>query len=298
MYDPNRILVTGCSGFVGQKLISKLIDLDLDIVGIDIKNLNLPKIEFINSKIEDLSLSKLIELCSGAVIVHLSAVSDSKNSDANPTEAIKSNCLDILKLINVSNITNSRIIFASSEWIYPNNNLPIEQLESDRVILNSEINLYAITKLFGEWALQSKCKKFDILRFGIVYAPRFPAVSAFEDIICKAVKNIDISIGSLMTARRFIHVDDLVDGICKMLSQNASNDIFNLSGPQLISLGQIIKLCENLLGRRLEIHEKGISPSIRNPLPDKFIAKFNFQHKQNLEKSVFELYSYYLNLKI
>lgn len=290
--------MTGCSGFVGQKLISKLIDLDLDIVGIDIKKSNLQKIEFIHSKIEDLSLSKLIELCSGAVIVHLSAVSDSKNSDANPTEAIKTNCLDILKLIDVSNITNSRIIFASSEWIYPNNNSPIEQFESDSVILNSEINLYAFTKLFGEWALQSKCKKFDILRFGIVYAPRVPAVSAFEDIIYKAVKNIIISIGSHMTARRFIHVDDLVDGICKMLSQNASNDIFNLSGPELISLGHIIKLCENRLGRRLVVHEQGISPSIRNPLPDKFIVKFNFKYMQNLEKSVNEMCTFYKNSNV
>ena len=71
--------------------------------------------------------------------------------------------------------------------------------------------------------------------------------------------------GSLPTARRFIHVADISEGILQALGRS-SFDVFNLSGDRLITLREIIETSARLLGRQPVVVERSPEAvSIRNP---------------------------------
>ena len=117
-----------------------------------------------------------------------------------------------------------------------------------------------------------------ILRFGIVYGPRSNPGSAPESVLAKVNRGEKVSIGSLNTARRFVYIDDLVDAISILVSDpgDHNGEIYNISGPDLISLGEIAMVSMEIIGKSVAIEDAGSSPSIRNPDSSKFNMRFGF----------------------
>jgi nucleoside-diphosphate-sugar epimerase len=117
-----------------------------------------------------------------------------------------------------------------------------------------------------------------ILRFGIVYGPRSNPGSAPESILAKVNHGDNVSVGSFNTARRFVFVEDLVAAISALVSdpEDLNGEIYNVSGPDLVSLGEIASISMEILEKNVEIEDGGLAPSIRNPDPLKFKARFGF----------------------
>jgi UDP-glucose 4-epimerase len=107
-----------------------------------------------------------------------------------------------------------------------------------------------------------------VLRFGIVYGPRPSNWSAVE-MLHHAVAHKDVVEvkGSLSTARRFIHVDDICAGILAAEAKAPTGfSVFNLSGDHLISLGDVINESARLTRRKPRVVEGAPQAvSIRNP---------------------------------
>ena len=83
-----------------------------------------------------------------------------------------------------------------------------------------------------------------ILRFGIIYGPRKSNWSAVENIMSTIKTSNKITVGSKKTARKFIHVTDIVSGIVKTFNLN-KNATYNLGGNKLVSLKELIsKSCD------------------------------------------------------
>ena len=101
----------------------------------------------------------------------------------------------------------------------------------------------------------SGLESVTILRFGIVYGPREKNWSAVENLLEKVRRGENVQVGSLKTARRFIHVDDLCVGIMAALDQRGLQ-VFNLSGDRQISLGEVLKTSQKVLGKCVEVSEK------------------------------------------
>jgi nucleoside-diphosphate-sugar epimerase len=73
-----------------------------------------------------------------------------------------------------------------------------------------------------------------------------------------------IEVGSLDTARRFIHVDDIAAGILAAIGRTGF-EIFNLTGNSLISLADVIGESVRLHGRSPVIAERTPNQiSVRN----------------------------------
>jgi nucleoside-diphosphate-sugar epimerase len=87
-----------------------------------------------------------------------------------------------------------------------------------------------------------------------------------------------VSVGSFNTARRFVFVEDLVAAISALVSdpEDLNGEIYNVSGPDLVSLGEIASISMEILEKNVEIEDGGLAPSIRNPDPLKFKARFGF----------------------
>ena len=262
------LVVTGSSGFVGEMLALIAIRAGYEVIGIDLK-----KSEKLSCRQLELDLSSenfFDKIPANSAIIHLASLSTDGACRANPLLALDANLrATALILENAVKSNSSHFIFASSEWVYPELAEVIAQSEKDELKLTSLNSLYAMTKLFGESLIRVDSKiPHTILRFGIVYGPRFPPGSAAESIAWKINLNEEVKIGSKKTARRFIHVYDLINGIIKCIEIGPSllnQKIMNLSGAELVSLDDVAEASNQILKKSTQIIETGGITSIRNP---------------------------------
>jgi nucleoside-diphosphate-sugar epimerase len=222
--------------------------------------------------IRDKSVADLIP--EGCTLIHLAAISRDNDCRLNPREAFDVNVGGTLNLVEAARKRRvKQVLFASSEWVYgevANNEVQHEDSPLDATRLVSE---YALTKLAGERPLAGAARRGDVtsitaLRFGIVYGPRAANWSAVE-MLYDAVANKDqVEVkGSLSTARRFIHVEDICSGILAAAARALPGfSVFNLSGDRLIALGEIVKESMRITGRSpLVVEGTREAISIRNP---------------------------------
>lgn len=262
-----KIVITGSEGFIGKELKERCRTKGIELIGID----TAPSegSGHINGDIRSPNIEEVIPQGADALI-HLAAISSDQACRANPQLAFDVNVLGTLNLIRAARERRVRqFIFASTEWVYgevSNNTVQTEDQPIDVTRVQSE---YALSKIVGEQSLrlayqQGLCP-VTILRFGIIYGPRPDNWSAVESLF-HAVRTQDtVSVGSLATARRFIHVSDIAEGILRSIGRKGF-DIFNLSGDLLITLSGVIEQSAILLNRHPRVIEKDSqNMSIRNP---------------------------------
>ena len=256
------IFITGSSSFVGQKLIRKLKREKIPFIGIDNNINNYSEKKIYKRNINDKSISKLIK--KNSTVIHLAAISNVKDCQSNPIDTLKSNINGTINILNQSIKKKAKhFIFASTEWVYPNKNKVFK--EDYKINIDDLDNNYSVSKLVGEEILlKFKNKiKITILRFGIIYSDRKNGGSAVESLV-NSVKNSNVlKIGSKKTSRRFIHIDDITDGIFACYKKKIVG-IFNLSGDKDVALEKIIKTSSKFLNKKVKIDiEANSKPSVR-----------------------------------
>jgi len=263
------LVITGSSGFVGEILALCAIREGFEVIGIDLKKSN--KLPCRQLELDLTSENFYNEIPENAIVIHLASLSTDGACKSNPIMALDTNLRATEFILeNAVKSKSSHFIFASSEWVYPELSKVMSQSEKDELKLTSLNSLYAMTKLFGESLIRINSKiPHTILRFGIVYGPRFPPGSAVESIAWKIHLDEEVKIGAKNTARRFIHVSDLIRGILKCIEIGPSflnQKIINLSGSELLSLSDVANASNEVLKKSTQIIETGGSPSIRNPV--------------------------------
>jgi nucleoside-diphosphate-sugar epimerase len=163
-----------------------------------------------------------------------------------------------------------------------NNETQREDQPIDVTAMTSE---YALSKIVAEQCLKLNfhLPAMTILRFGIVYGPRPANWSAVESLFNSVLTKDEVKVGALSTARRFIHVDDIVSGILASRGRMGF-EIFNLSFDRLITLGEVIETSVKICGRRPNIVETNPSQiSIRNPDNGKARAELSWAPNVGLD---------------
>ena len=262
------LVITGSSGFVGQKLVAAAVKSEYKVIGIDIEKLETLECEQFKIDLANEDFYNLVP--KNSVIIHLASLSDDTSCKKNPLGAIEANLKATARVIDNANRLNSlQLIFASSEWVYPEKSEYCEQFETDSLDLANLNSLYAISKLTGESLIRTICKiPYSLLRFGIIYGPRKLPGSAVESIALKISQETNIEVGSSKTSRSFIYIDDLIEGILKVIeigNSTAGVIPINISGNKLYSLGEIVEIVNQFLEKKVKITETGTIPSIRNP---------------------------------
>lgn len=235
----------------------------------------------------------------GATVVHLAAISRDPDCRANPKDAFDVN---VNGSLNVAAAAQQRgapqLIFASSEWVYGdvrNDEVQLEDRPIDVTAMKSE---YALSKIVAEQLLKlaapaSPATAVTVLRFGIVYGPRPSNWSAVENLFNSVRTKDEISVGAKATARRFIHVDDIVSGILASRGRTGF-EIFNLSGDRPLTLGEVIETSARLLGRQIKVVETNpAQPSVRNPDNAKARAQLEWQPAIDLAAGLADLKTFF-----
>ena len=280
------ITITGSESFIGSRLAAALDSRGEQWTGIDTIARH-PRTR--RADIRDAAVADGI--AEAGTLVHLAAISRDSDCRQDPRGAFDVNVGGTLNLIEAARRRGVRhFVFASSEWVYgevANDEVQREDSPLDATRLVSE---YALTKLAGERLLAGAARRGDfasvtILRFGIVYGPRPSNWSAVE-MLHDAVSHKDLVEvkGSLATARRFIHVEDICTGILASVENApAGFSVFNLSGDRLVSLGDVIEESMRLTNRRPRVIEGAPqSVSIRNPDNTKARAALDWAPKLDL----------------
>jgi UDP-glucose 4-epimerase len=278
------LVITGASGFVGNSLANTALKNGYEVIGIDKVLIQKPNFHHIQADLSDPDLEKHIP--ENSRVIHLAAVSTDSGAKSNPISAIEANLVATVNLIQaVNRKKNSSITFASSEWVYPEKITDLTDFEDSELRMEDLQSFYAISKLVGENLFRTiSSGKFFIYRFGIVYGPRKSPGSALESIALKIAQGETVEVGSGNTARRFIHIDDLVDALLvdNLKFPVEDSNIYNVAGDELISLKEIAVETARIVNLPLKFVDKGGTPSIRNPDSSKFKKVSSWAPKHNL----------------
>ena len=260
------LFVTGSESFVGRALVARCDELGIAVSGIDSVPSPNQRPGFV---VGDIRSPELVDLLPrGSVVVHLAAVSRDSDCRSDPLSALDVNVCGTLNLLAASRKSNARqIVFASSEWVYGDVGNDEIQVEDQQIDITQMTSLYAVSKIVGEQTLRLDDSAIDktLLRFGIIYGPRLSNWSAVESLFDLVSRGSEVTVGCAATARRFIHVDDIVSGILASVGRSGV-EIFNLSGDDLVTLREVVETSASILGREVELCERETEAlSIRNP---------------------------------
>ena len=243
-----KVLITGCTGFIGSHLVEKLIKDGYDIEAIDnlsrgkIENLNslINGITFIHGDITNFDLIKDI-VRKVDVVYHLAALSRVIPAIQSPELCFKSNATGTEIIARLCAKYKKKLIFSSSREVYGDAEyIPVDEKHP----LNPK-NPYGASKVAGEKIVEaySKCYGLDyvILRLGNVYGER-----DFERVIPlfidKCLKGDDLIVYGGNQVLDFVFISDVVDALLKAV--DISNDTFNVGsgvGVKIIELAELIK---------------------------------------------------------
>ena len=291
-----RVLLTGSESFIGKTLISQLQSMGHEIIGFDSLKPTNPSYEFHEIDIRNPEINKLIPMDTD-VLIHLAALSRDSDCKNKAIECFDVNVMGTLNLIKAAQLQNvKQFIFASSEWVYDKFIDAEEKNEDSEINIENHNSEYALSKLVTESNLRQQHNNgfcnVTILRFGIIYGPRKSNWSAVESILSQVKNQKKVSVGSLKTGRRFVHVSDIARGIIHSFGLEGFN-IINLTGNQINTLKDIIDKSQIILDKKIEVTEINSNQiSIRNPSNYKAKKMINWEPKISLKTGLESLLPY------
>lgn len=285
-----KIFITGLGSFIAGELVRACTAGGIQYHGVDLVQSGKRNLAVADISTDD--LAPLIEDDTEA-IVHLAAMSRDGDFKKDPGSGYRANLIGTANVMAAAKARGvKQVIFASSEWVYGDVSGSKEQRESDLIDIAACTSEYAMSKLIGENILRLGLSGSDvdltILRFAIVYGSRASNWSAVEALFNSVLTKEEISVGSLRTARRFIHVKDIVSGIIAALGL-AGNHTLNLSGDCLVTLHEIIEASRVITGKSPRIAETGSVVSIRNPVNDYAKEVLAWKPEINLNAGLMDL---------
>lgn len=243
MKHKNKILVTGGAGFLGSHLVDRLVEEGNDVIVVDEVLPKTKKATFIKGSFDNkeliLPLLKRVNQ-----VFHLAAIVGVDNCDKNPSTVSEIN-INATKMFIDWIVDNNidRIVFTSSSEVYGN----IKEVPFYEDMTPSPISLYGRGKVVIENYLEEVSKKNNlsvgIARLFNVYGPRQKPQFVVPIFLHKALVNEDIPIfGNGQQTRCFTYVEDVVQGLVKLMSYKANYDIFNLGSNIEYSMNELVNI--------------------------------------------------------
>ena len=239
----STILVTGCAGFIGMHCAERLLARGAQVVGID--NLNAyydpalkearlarltghPRFRFERIDLADrAAMADLFARVRPARVLHLAAQAGVRYSIEQPDDYTDSNLLGFGHLLQGCRAAQvEHLVFASSSSVYGGNaRLPY----SERDAVDHPISYYAATKKANEVMAHTYAHLYRIpvtgRRFFTVYGPwGRPDMALFKFTRAMlAGEAIDVY-GEGRLVRDFTYIDDIVEGVLRVLDKPATPD--------------------------------------------------------------------------
>ena len=260
-----RILVTWGAGFVGSHLCKALVQQNHNVICLDnfftgrkenIQTLqSLPNFELIR---HDLVEPILLEV---DVIYNLACPASPVHYQYNPIKSIKANVLGALQCLGIAKRVNARVLQASTSEIYGD---PSEHPQKEDYWGN--VNILGPRACYDEGKRLAETLFCDyhrengvdirIARIFNTYGPQMHPNDGrvVSNFIVQALQNQDITVyGEGEQTRSFCFVDDLVDGLLKLMQDNMPTTPINLGNPNEITIKTLAEMIIELTQSKSKI---------------------------------------------
>lgn len=329
-----KVLITGTAGFIGSTLAMKLLQRGDEVIGVDNVNdyydvtLKYARLDRLKSFDNFVDVREDIENVEGIAqlfkkeqpqrVVHLAAQAGVRYSLENPRAYIDSNMHGTLNILEgCRHNPVEHLVYASTSSVYGSNtNMPFSVHDN----VDHPVSLYAATKKANELMAHNYAHLFNIpvtgLRFFTVYGPwGRPDMALFlfaRNIL--AGKPIDVFNHGNHT-RDFTYVDDIVEGVTRVLDKPAEPDpaydngspdpasshapyrLYNIGSNRPVQLSRYIEVLEECLGKKAE---KNLLPLQPGDVPDTYanvdalVKDMDYKPETTIEVGIRNFVDWYL----
>jgi UDP-glucuronate decarboxylase len=307
-----RILVTGGAGFIGSHLCKRLLDEGREVLCVDnfftgrkdniLELLKNPYFEIIR---HDICLPLFVEVDE---IYNFACPASPIHYQFDPVQTTKTSVVGALNMLGLAKRLKIKVLQASTSEIYGD---PIEHPQKESYWGNvNPIGLRACydegkrcaETLFFDYYRQHQLKT-KVIRIFNTYGPHMHPFDGrvVSNFIIQALKNEAITIyGEGTQTRSFCYVDDLIDGIIKVMeTEDSFTGPINLGNPNEISIlelaQKIIKLCNS--NSKIVFKElPNDDPARRKPDITLARTNLNWEPKVSLDEGLKMTISYFKQL--
>ena len=328
-----KILLTGAAGFIGAALALRLLGRGDEVVGIDnldpyydvaLKQARLDRVKAhpgfrdIRADIADReAMAKLFARERPGAVVNLAAQAGVRYSLENPHAYVDANLVGFINILEGCRRHRvGHLVYASSSSVYgANRTLPFSVHHN----VDHPFSLYAATKKANELMAHCYSHLYGLpatgLRFFTVYGPWGRPDMALFRFTRNILDGRPIDVFNHGRHRRdFTYVDDLVEGVVRVLDRPASADaewraespdpatsaaphrIYNIGSNRWVQLERYIEVLETCLGRKAK---KNLLPLQPGDVPDTFadiddlVNEFDYRPSTPVEVGVRRFVDWY-----
>lgn len=275
-----RILVTGGAGFLGSHLCKRLLLDGHEVLCLDnfftgrktnvAELLQNPSFELVR---HDIVLPIFLEVDR---IYHLACPASPIHYQYNPVKTIKTNIIGTLNMLGIAKRVNARMLLASTSEVYGD---PVVHPQKEGYWGN--VNPIGIRSCYDEGKRAAETLMMDyhrqnrvdikIMRIFNTYGPRMLADDGrvVSNFIVQALKGEDITVyGEGSQTRSFCYVDDLIDGMVRLMNSENFIGPVNIGNPEEYTILDLAKKIIAMTGSKSKITKKPLpsdDPTQRQP---------------------------------
>ncbi len=309
MINKKRILVTGGAGFIGSHLCKRLLDEGNEVIALDnfftgskdniIDLLANPYFEIIRHDIQQPILLEVDE------IYNLACPASPPHYQYDPVATTRTSVLGAINMLDVAKKCGATILQASTSEVYGD-----PQIHPQPESYRGNVNPIGVRACYDEGKRCSETLFFDykrqydtdikIIRIFNTYGPNMHINDGrvVSNFIVQALKGKDITIyGDGKQTRSFQYVDDLIEGMIKMMNTpKGFTGPVNIGNPQEFSMLELANLVIELTDSKSKIVFKPLpedDPKQRKP--DITLAKkyLNWQPTIDIQNGLLKTIEYF-----
>ncbi len=308
-----NIIVTGGAGFIGSHLCKRLLSSGNNVICIDnlltgsLENLKefkeKPNFEFINHDI-----TKPLEREDIDEIYNLACPASPVHYKINPIKTIKTCTIGVINMLGLAKYNKAKILQASTSEVYGDPKIhPQNELYNGNVNPIGPRSCYDEGKrcsetLFMDYQRQHNLR-IKIIRIFNTYGPNMAKDDGrvISNFILQALSGEELTVnGDGNQTRSFQYIDDLIDGMIKMM--NTSDDFIgpvNIGNPNEISINNLAFKILSLTNSKSKIKYFQLpkdDPIRRKPQIDLAKNKLGWKPEHNLEQGLLKTIEYFKKL--
>ncbi len=302
-----RILVTGGAGFIGSHLCAKLLECGNKVICLD--NLFTGSVENIKPLLGDKNFKffehDITEEYQDEVdeIYNLACPASPPHYQYNAIKTLKTSVLGIINMLELAKACKAKILQASTSEVYGDPQIhPQSESYTGNVNPVGPRSCYDEGKRCAETFMREYRRQENIdtkiVRIFNTYGPNMAINDGrvVSNFIIQALRNEDITIyGDGLQTRSFCYIDDLIEGLIKMMESPAIGPI-NLGNPSERSILDLARLVIKLTSSNSKITYKPLpkdDPMRRQPDIKLAEKELGWRPKTDIEQGLVKTIEYF-----
>ena len=310
MSSKPRVLVTGGAGFLGSHLCDRLLAAGHEVICLDNfftgRRANVEHLldhrhfELVRHDVTEpilLEVDRIFNFACPASPVHY---------QYNPVKTVKTSVMGIIHMLGLAKRVRARLLQASTSEVYGD-----PQVHPQTEDYWGHVNPIGPRACYdeGKRVAETLCSDYHrqnavdvrVVRIFNTYGPRMllddgRVVSNF---VVQALKGEDITLyGDGQQTRSFCYIDDLVDGIVRMMNQIETHGPVNLGNPDEFTIRELAELVIELTGSRSRLVQRPLpkdDPVRRQPDISRARAALGWEPKVALREGLLRSISWFDN---